>query len=156
MPWNPPASHQISTPGSETIHLYVLWSAIQQTGQYVAAPTGDNVCQEEWGLRTTPKLTGDTRRIFVSNRPSNKTVDESNSARVLIGCKPITPKWLGNLNSNKMNLFCLAYEKQKWFKSIKSKSVKFLFLCQKVTMSDFILLCVMAMLSWVTFVVDHC
>ena len=29
-------------------------------------------------------LTGDTRRIFVS-----KTVDESHSARVLIGCKPI-------------------------------------------------------------------
>ena len=29
-------------------------------------------------------LTGDTRKIFVSN-----TVDESNSARVLIGCKPI-------------------------------------------------------------------
>ena len=33
-------------------------------------------------------LTGDTRKIFVSNiRPS--TVDESHSARVLIGCKPI-------------------------------------------------------------------
>ena len=33
-------------------------------------------------------LTGDTRKIFVSNI---KTVDESNSARVLIliGCKPI-------------------------------------------------------------------
>ena len=30
-------------------------------------------------------LTGDTRKIFVS-----KTVDESHSARVLIGCKPIT------------------------------------------------------------------
>ena len=30
-------------------------------------------------------LTGDTRKIFVSNI----TVDESNSARVLIGCKPI-------------------------------------------------------------------
>ena len=29
-------------------------------------------------------LTGDTRKIFV-----RKTVDESNSARVLIGCKPI-------------------------------------------------------------------
>ena len=29
-------------------------------------------------------LTGDTRKIFVS-----KTVDESHSARVLIGCKPI-------------------------------------------------------------------
>ena len=28
-------------------------------------------------------LTGDTRKIFV------KTVDESHSARVLIGCKPI-------------------------------------------------------------------
>ena len=31
-------------------------------------------------------LMGDTRKIFVSNI---KTVDESNSARVLIGCKPI-------------------------------------------------------------------
>ena len=31
-------------------------------------------------------LTGDTRKIFVSNI---KTVDESHSARVLIGCKPI-------------------------------------------------------------------
>ena len=31
-------------------------------------------------------LTGDTRKIFVS-RP--ETVDESNSARVLLGCKPI-------------------------------------------------------------------
>ena len=30
-------------------------------------------------------LTGDTRKIFVS-----KTVDESHSARVLIGCKPIS------------------------------------------------------------------
>ena len=30
------------------------------------------------------ELTGDTRKIFVS-----KTVDESHSARVLIGCKPI-------------------------------------------------------------------
>ena len=29
-------------------------------------------------------LTGDTRKIFVS-----KTVDESNSARVLVGCKPV-------------------------------------------------------------------
>ena len=33
--------------------------------------------QETW-------LTGDTRKIFVF-----KTVDESNSARVLVGCKPI-------------------------------------------------------------------
>ena len=33
-----------------------------------------------------PGLTGDTRKIFVSNI---KTVDESHSARVLIGCKPI-------------------------------------------------------------------
>ena len=32
-------------------------------------------------------LTGDTRKIFVSNRPS--TSPESNSARVLVGCKPI-------------------------------------------------------------------
>ena len=32
-------------------------------------------------------LTGDTRKIFVSN--IIKTVDESHSARVLIGCKPI-------------------------------------------------------------------
>ena len=31
-------------------------------------------------------LTGDTRKIFVSNI---KTVDESHSVRVLIGCKPI-------------------------------------------------------------------
>ena len=31
-------------------------------------------------------LTGDTRKIFISNI---KTVDESNSACVLIGCKPI-------------------------------------------------------------------
>ena len=35
----------------------------------------------------TINLTGDTRKIFVSNI---KTVDESHSARVLIGCKPIT------------------------------------------------------------------
>ena len=35
----------------------------------------------------TRLLTGDTRKIFVSNI---KTVDESHSARVLIGCKPIT------------------------------------------------------------------
>ena len=39
------------------------------------------------------ELTGDTRKIFVSNiRPSTsltRTVDESHSARVLIGCKPI-------------------------------------------------------------------
>ena len=33
---------------------------------------------------TVNTLTGDTRKIFVS-----KTVDESHSARVLIGCKPI-------------------------------------------------------------------
>ena len=33
------------------------------------------------------KLTGDIRKIFVSNI---KTVDESNSVRVLIGCKSIT------------------------------------------------------------------
>ena len=33
---------------------------------------------------TVHNLTGDTRKIFVS-----KTVDESHSARVLIGCKPI-------------------------------------------------------------------
>ena len=33
-------------------------------------------------------ITGDTRKIFVSN--IFKTVDESNSACVLIGCKPIT------------------------------------------------------------------
>ena len=32
-------------------------------------------------------LTGDTRKIFVSN--VFKTVDESHSARVLIDCKPI-------------------------------------------------------------------
>ena len=43
-------------------------------------------------------LTGDTRKIFVSNI---KTVDESHSARVLIGCKPInfSPQQLySNLN----------------------------------------------------------
>ena len=36
-------------------------------------------------------LTGDTRKIFVSNIIDRifKTVDESNSACVLIGCKPI-------------------------------------------------------------------
>ena len=33
-------------------------------------------------------LTGDTRKIFVSNTV-DKTVDESNSAFVLVGCKPI-------------------------------------------------------------------
>ena len=33
-------------------------------------------------------LTGDTRKIFVSNICVNKTVDKSNSARVLVGCKP--------------------------------------------------------------------
>ena len=33
------------------------------------------------------RLTGDARKIFVS-----KTVDESHSARVLIGCKPITQR----------------------------------------------------------------
>ena len=38
-------------------------------------------------VNETVSLTGDTRKIFVSN---NKTVDESHSARVLIGCKPIT------------------------------------------------------------------
>ena len=32
-------------------------------------------------------LTGDTRKIFVSN--IDKTVDEYNSARVLVGCKPM-------------------------------------------------------------------
>ena len=32
-------------------------------------------------------LTGDTRKIFVSNIKT--VVDESNSARVLVGCKPI-------------------------------------------------------------------
>ena len=40
------------------------------------------------GYRTSAWLTGDTRKLFVS-----KTVDESNSARVLLGCKPITA-WL--------------------------------------------------------------
>ena len=37
---------------------------------------------------TSYVLTGDTRsrKIFVSN----KTVDESHSARILIGCKPIS------------------------------------------------------------------
>ena len=45
------------------------------------------VVKRQWGSRRDTKgLTGDTRKIFVS-RP---TVDESNSARVLIGCKPIT------------------------------------------------------------------
>ena len=43
-----------------------------------------------WRRLTTKEhtwlLTGDTRKIFVSNI---KTVDESHSARVLIGCKPI-------------------------------------------------------------------
>ena len=38
-------------------------------------------------------LTGNTRKIFVSNirsRPINiKTVDESNPVRILVGCKPI-------------------------------------------------------------------
>ena len=34
-------------------------------------------------------LTGDTRKIFFFNI-KYKTVDESHSARVLIGCKPIT------------------------------------------------------------------
>ena len=38
-------------------------------------------------------LTGDTRKIFVS---IFKTVDESHSARVLIGCKPI----IGHPNRN--------------------------------------------------------
>ena len=38
------------------------------------------------GLGLWLGLTGDTRKIFVSNI---KTVDESNSARVLLGCKPI-------------------------------------------------------------------
>ena len=40
--------------------------------------------------RTSARLlTGDTRKIFDSNI-FFKTVDESHSARVLIGCKPIT------------------------------------------------------------------
>ena len=39
-------------------------------------------------------LTGDTRKIFVSNI---KTVDESHSARVLIGCKPIN-YWMREKN----------------------------------------------------------
>ena len=38
------------------------------------------------GCKVGLELTGDTRKIFVSNI---KTVDESYSARVLIGCKPI-------------------------------------------------------------------
>ena len=37
-------------------------------------------------------LTGDTLKIFVS-----KTVDESNSARVLVGCKPISIRQVLNL-----------------------------------------------------------
>ena len=37
-----------------------------------------------FGLGLGLGLTGDTRKIFVS-----KTVDESNSACVLVGCKPI-------------------------------------------------------------------
>ena len=41
------------------------------------------------GYHTTEMhLTGGTRKIFVSNIII-KTVDESNSARVLVGCKPI-------------------------------------------------------------------
>ena len=40
------------------------------------------------------ELTGDTRKIFVSNI---KTVDESHSARVLIGCKPINDELTYNL-----------------------------------------------------------
>ena len=40
-------------------------------------------CQK---LEIKKELTGDTRKIFVSNI---KTVDESNSARILVGCKPI-------------------------------------------------------------------
>ena len=45
-------------------------------------------------------LTGDTRKIFVSNIIKIfKTVDESHSARVLIGCKPII-SWMQLVTTN--------------------------------------------------------
>ena len=45
-----------------------------------------------------PSLTGDTRKIFVSNIDDIcfKYIDESHSARVLIGCKPINPSPIPN------------------------------------------------------------
>ena len=56
-----------------------------------------NECYSSKFLRSsaTRVLTGDTRKIFVSNI---KTVDESHSARVLIGCKPITRVPLSSRN----------------------------------------------------------
>ena len=45
------------------------------------------------------RLTGDTRKIFVS-----KTVDESNSARVLVGCKPIKIWRNGRLSAAQLAL----------------------------------------------------
>ena len=50
----------------------------------------ENLRKSQFGAETVKNrdlLTGDTRKIFVSNI---KTVDESHSACVLIGCKPIS------------------------------------------------------------------
>ena len=57
----------------------------------------------------TLNLTGYTRKIFVSN--IFKTVDESHSARVLIGCKPITLNWtcLSSLLLALFRALALAY-----------------------------------------------
>ena len=55
-------------------------------------------------------LTGDTRKIFVSNIIV-KTVDESHSARVLIGCKPInyiSHRMLYDMNGVRLALFVSA------------------------------------------------
>jgi len=61
-------------------------------------PYGGRALLQVRTTRPCSNLTGDTRKIFVS-----KTVDESHSARFLIGCKPISSNKIVSsayLNSN--------------------------------------------------------
>ena len=60
------------------------------------------ICQF-FAARLGTVLTGDTRKIFVS-----KTVDESHSARVLIGCKPIRHSNASHSNASRYNIIGCA------------------------------------------------
>ena len=78
-------------------------------------------------------LTGDTRKIFFSNI---KTVDESNSARVLLGCKPIISTRLelrlGKVCKFVLQIYILSSpftitSKAKLTRILKHKQFKYLF-----------------------------
>ena len=76
------------------IAMCLYWAALSLSFRLISMFMNITTCCSAMHYWAAPRifsqphlpLTGDTRKIFVSNI----TVDESHSARVLIGCKPIT------------------------------------------------------------------